>query len=382
MPAWLSWSAMDQWVLPLAFIVAGALLGLGLERLIFPRLRKLTERTQRHWDDVLLHSMRRAPTILFTALGASAAANLLPLTPRVRSLLSDGLMILIVFTLTLFVARATGEAIKRWARRTGTFMAGSGLVTMIAKLVIMVLGLLLILQNLGISIGPILGAIGIGSLAVALALQPTLANAFAGFQILATRQVRNGDYIRLESGEEGHVVDIRWRNTTIKARLDDHFVIVPNSTLIDSILVNYNLPRRPTWLRVRVGVSYESDLERVEQVALEVAREVWKEFSSTDATEEPAVRYKEFGDSAITLQARIMTNEFDDQSRVQHEFIKRLHRRFAEEGIVIPWPIRTLDIPDAVRVVVDGRSEGDGLQSARGLRPPPIRREQPDAIEP
>lgn len=358
MPPWLTWSELDAWVLPLAFILAGALLGWGLERLVVPRLRKLTRRTTAGWDDILVESLRHSPTLILTAIGAYAASQLLPLEDTPRRILGQALMVLIVLGLSLVAARMAGEAIRHWARRTGAFVAGSGLVTAITKLAILALGLLIILQNLGISIGPILGAVGIGSLAVALALQSTLANAIAGFQIIATRQVRNGDYVRLETGEEGYVVDIRWRNTTIRALYEDHFVIVPNSKLVDAILLNYNLPGRPIWVRLRVGVSYRSDLERVERVALEVAREVWREFSDPEVTEEPVLRFKEFGDSAVTFQLRVMVQEFSDQFPVLHELIKRLHRRFGEQGINIPWPIRTLDVPEAVRVVVDGPRGG------------------------
>lgn len=331
---------------------------MAFERFAVQRLVVAARRTGWEWDDILLRSLRRAPTLLFTAAGAYAATRLLPLQPSVEGPLAAAIGVLIIFAFTLIAARAASEGIQRYAMRSGTFLPASSLVTNIAKLIVLLLGLLVILANLGVRIGPVLGALGIGSLAVGLALQPTLANFFAGFQILATRQIRDGDYVRLETGEEGYVVDIRWRNTTIKALWEDHEVIVPNSKLSDSIVLNYSLPTRPMWVRVPVGVSYKSDLEQVERVSLEVAEEVWREFTSAREGDEPILRFDAFGDSAVTFQMRILIEEFSTQFRVRHEFIKRLHRRYAEEGITIPWPIRTLDIPAAVRVEAVGPPAG------------------------
>lgn len=357
----LAWRTLVAWGLPLAFILVGALAGVFFERVAVRRLRRLAARTAWEWDDVILLSLRRAPTLLLTAAGAWTATRILPLEPDVQRILEKILMVLVIFSLTLVIARAAGEGIRRYAARQGTFLPASSLVTNVAKLVIFILGGLIILQNLDIQITPIIGALGLGGLAVALALQPSLSNAFAGFQIIATRQVREGDYIKLEGQEEGYVVDVRWRNTTMRSILDDFQVIIPNSKLAESIVTNYSLPSRPLWVRIGVGVSYRSDLEQVERVTLEVADEVWREFSHAREGEEPALRYKEFGDSAITFRVRIMVDEFQMQRIVMHEFIKRLHARYRQEGIEIPWPIRTLNVPRPIPVTLqDERPEGRG----------------------
>lgn len=349
----LDWATLEPWVLPFAFVVGGALVGILFEKLVVRRLDRATRRTVWEWDDVVMRSLKRAPVLLFTAAGAWAATQFLPLTGPVESFLENALMVLVILSVTMIASRAAAEWISRYATRQGTALPASSLVTNIARLVVFVLGILLILANLGINITALVTGLGIGGLAVALALQPTLANAFAGFQIIATRQVRDGDYVRLESGEEGYVVDIRWRNTTIKALYDDYEIIVPNSKLSDSILFNYNLPARPYWVRVEVGVGYASDLERVEQVTLEVATEVWKEYTRAHKGDEPVLRFREFADSAITLSVRVLADRFAHQYRIRHELVKRLQRRYEEEGIVIPWPIRTLHVPESARFRVE-----------------------------
>lgn len=341
---------ISTWGLPLGFILAGALFGYTLERVVLHRLRELSKASRTRWDDIVVDSLRHAPMLWFGALGAYAALQMLPLSPQANRVLRQLLVVLVLFSVTVVVARIAGEIVNQYALRTRSPLPASSLVTNIAKLVIVIAGILLILQNLGVSITPLVTGLGIGGLAVALAIQPTLANLFSGFQVIASGQVRRGDYIRLDTGVEGHVVDVHWRNTTIQALLSDHLIIVPNSRLGDSILTNFTLPHRYLWTRIDVGVHYDSDLQHVERVALEVAREVASQVPGARADEEPLIRYREFADSSIVFTVFIQTDEFGERLPVRHEFIKRLHARFAEEGIVIPFPIRTLHLPEAVRV--------------------------------
>lgn len=337
------------WGLPFAFLLGGALVGLLFEKVVLQRLASLSRKTRWRWDDIAVDSLKRAPIFWFTALGAVAATHLLPLSSQVVTILDRTLVALIIFSFTLVAARIGANLVRDYARRSHTAVPAASLVTNVTQLVIFVAGGLFILQTLGVSITPIITGLGIGGLAVALALQPTLANVFAGFQIIGSRQVRNGDFIRLETGEEGFVTDIKWRNTTIKALWDDFEVVVPNSKLGDSVVINYNLPSRPYWVKIEVGVHYDSDLQRVEEVTLAVAREVAAEFAGR-TEDDPVLRFREFGDSSISFRVRILVEHFRNQFRVQHEFVKRLHERYAEEGITIPFPIRTLHTPETLRI--------------------------------
>ena len=203
------------------------------------------------------------------------------------------------------------------------------------------LGALIVLSNLGIAITPLLTALGVGSLAVALALQPTLSNLFAGFQIALARQIRVGDFVELETGQQGYVTDIGWRSTQIR-ELPSNLVIVPNARIAEIIVRNYALPENEQSALVQVGVSYSSDLDRVEAVTIEVAREVQRTVSGALSEFEPFIRYHTFGDSAIGFSVILRVREFTDRYLVTHEFVKRLHRRYAAEGIEIPFPQRVV----------------------------------------
>lgn len=348
---------LTAWLWPLAFVAAGLVLGLLFERFVLDRLKRFVDGGRWKWDDLIVGALGRGPLLWFVALGMWAAVERLNLSAEIAGTLQTGIAVLVIFSLTLVAARIVANAVHAYARRSEGGLPASSLIINLVKGLVYVLGLLMILPQLGVQITPLITGLGIGGLAVALALQDTLSNLFSGFQIILTRQVVTGDYIQLESGHEGYVTDVQWRNSTIKSRLDDAETVIPNRKLADSVVTNYSMPHNPMWVKLEAGVHYASDLERVEEVTLDVGREVAEEVDGADGDTEPVIRYRGFGDSAITFVTRVKVDEFDRQFLVKHEFIKRLHQRFDEEDITIPFPIRTLDVPDTFRVqeeVADG----------------------------
>jgi small-conductance mechanosensitive channel len=190
-----------------------------------------------------------------------------------------------------------------------------------------------------------LTALGVGGLAVALALQEPLANFFAGLFITLAGQIRVGDYVRLDSGQEGYVVDFSWRSTRLRM-LANNLVVVPNAKLAQAIVVNHHLPSQDLAVLVDVGVDYGCDLRHVERVAVDVGRDVMRDVTGGVPEFDPFVRYHTFGESSIDFTVILRAKEFVDQYLIKHEFVKRLHARFNEEGIVIPFPIRTIAYRD------------------------------------
>jgi len=233
------------------------------------------------------------------------------------------------------------QYVNLYAARVRGVLPSTTIVANVTRTLVFIVGGLVVLQTLGVSITPILTALGVGGLAVALALQDTLSNLFSGLQIIGSGQVKPGDFIRLESGEEGFVADVTWRNTTIR-QLSNNMVIVPNSHLASSRVTNFDQPDKSQAVLVQVGVAYDSDLQRVEQLTAEVGRDVMKSVSGGVAEFDPFVRFHTFGDSSIDFTVILRGGQFVDQYLIKHEFIKRLHARYKEEGIEIPFPIRTV----------------------------------------
>jgi small-conductance mechanosensitive channel len=252
----------------------------------------------------------------------------------------------VIAILTYGLTRVAGMLLVSYLRSRGVRRKAAidqGLILFLRRsltLAIYAIGLLVMLDYLGVSITPLIAGLGIGGLAVALALQPTLGNFFAGTQIVSDRVVRVGDYIELDSGVRGYVVDIGWRSTRVRTPFNN-LVIIPNSRLAESIITNYYGPTMELAVMVYAGVSYGSDLWHVEEVALSVTREVIKDLDEAVKTFEPWFGYDEFGESNIVFWLWLQAKDRIASFRVKSELIKRLRTRFAQEDITINYPVRT-----------------------------------------
>jgi small-conductance mechanosensitive channel len=324
-------------VVAAALPLAGLVLGVLLTKLAVRRSRGVAHAIA----PAVVTELREMLVVCLAIGGAYGSIVLLPLTRDTDAVARKVLMVLVIAAATLVAARLSAGAVRRFVLRTGESGAYGSIFLNITRLVVVSVGLLVVLQSLGISITPILTALGVGGLAVALALQDTLANLFAGIHVIASKYVKGGDYVRLDSGEEGWVVDINWRHTSLR-QIPDNLIMVPNAKLASTILTNFHRPAQPMGVPVDVGVSYDSDLEHVERVTLEVAREVLRDVSGGEEAFEPYIWYCEFNDFSIDFKVYLRVREYYHQYPVVHEFIKRLHRRYKAEGIVIPFPIRTL----------------------------------------
>ena len=330
-------------IFAVAFLVGGIIVGFAVERIIFSRIHRFAKKTQWQGDEVIISAMRGAPILLFGILGFYSALAYLPLKPAIETLSQKALLVIIIFAVTLVIARLAAGFIRLQSSKTAGALPSASLFINLTRIVVFIVGILIILQSLGISITPLITALGIGGLAVALALQPTLSNLFAGIQIIISKQLETGDYVELDSGAKGYVTDISWRNTTIR-ELPNNLIVVPNAKLADSIVKNFNRPQKEMSVLVDVGVSYNSDLEKVEQVTLDVAKKVVQELQEGKSEFEPFLYYKEFADFSINFTVIFRVHEYVNKFRARHEFIKRLHKRYKQEGIEIPFPIRTVHL--------------------------------------
>ncbi|MDH5662708.1 MAG: mechanosensitive ion channel family protein, partial [Elusimicrobiota bacterium] len=198
---------------------------------------------------------------------------------------------------------------------------------------------LMILRYLNVEITPLVATLGLGGLAVGLALQNTLSNFFAGVHIISDRPINVGDYIEMEGNIAGYVEDIGWRSTRIRT-LPNTIVIVPNSKIAESVIVNNYLPVQEMSIVLQCGVAYGSDLEKVEKVTVDVARKIQQTVPGAVKTFEPFIRYHTFGDSNINFSIILRVEEFVARYLVTHEFFKALKARYDKENIEISWPIR------------------------------------------
>jgi len=329
-------------VAPLSVFLFTLISGYILRGFLFKRLSAWTKNTKTEIDDIIISAAKGPFMIWCFMLGIYFALEISNLPEGHVQLIGKILLVLGIASATLVLANISSRFVKVYSGRLEAALSVTTLTQNISRIIIFGVGIMIILNNLGISIMPILATLGVGGLAVALALQDTLSNLFAGFHIIMARQVKAGDYIKLESGEEGYVTDITWRTTKIRM-LPNNVVLVPNEKLSKAIVINYYLPDKEMAVLVNLGVHYNSDLKHVEKVTVEVAKEVMKDVCGSVREFEPFIRYHTLGDFSVNFTVILRAKEFVDQYLIKHEFIKRLHERYAKEGIIIPYPIRAIN---------------------------------------
>ncbi len=341
--------SLSKVVPPWLYVPAAALLWILslwlVKKFIVYRLKKWAASTTAHWDDILIDSISFPANFLILASGLTLLIQLLPMPDKVDRGMLIVLQGSVIISIVCFLDGLAKGLLDEYASKTIFSQVSHGLTKGLIRGFVIGMGALIFLQLIGISITPILASLGIGSLAVALALQDTLSNFFAGIYVAVDKPVEVGQLIKLESGEEGHVIEVGWRSTRIRT-LSNNVVVIPNSKLMGSVITNYHLLDKEMVLTVEVGVHYSSDLSHVERVAREVAKEVMKKFQPQVLRFEPDVRFHTFGESSIIFTVVLRAKEFIDHYTVKHEFIKMLHDRFRKEGIIIPYPIRTIELTD------------------------------------
>jgi small-conductance mechanosensitive channel len=326
--------------LALALITTAVLI---IARGIFFRLfHRWAGKTESHLDDLIIEPIRIPSLFWCVAMGLYLGINVSDYDGKYLYYISRAIHILLVFSVTLAASHLTGKIFNYYIQKSDIPIPTTGLVNGLLKGGILIVGFIIILNFLGIPITPLLTALGVGGLAVALALQDTLANLFAGIHIMMEKSIRVGDFIKLETGQEGYVEDITWRTTRVRMLLNN-MVIIPNHKFSQSIVTNYYLPEKKMFLQIPVSVGYQSDPEKVEAVLGGVAQEAVGEIPGLLGDPEPVVRFiPGFGNSSLDFTLICQVQEFVDQYPVQHELRKRILKKFKEENIEIPYPHRTV----------------------------------------
>lgn len=334
--------SLKEYIIAGAIVIFSLLLGVIFKRIIIQWLLRITSRTAWKGDEVIVNASKAVFIYLFLIAGLFAAAIYMPgygLFKQEAVVLA--LSVLTTLCFTLIVSRIVTGSIAVYQETTDSPLVKSTILNYIVNSIVFMIGFLIILQLLKIPITPLLTALGVGGLAVALALQTTLSNLFAGIQILAAKNLHPGDFVRLQTGDDGYIVDINWRSTTIRA-LSNRIIIIPNNKLADSVINNFSKPEEEMSILIGVGVSYSSDLEQVERVTVDVAREAMAANEGAVHEFDPFIRYNKFDAYSINFNIILRVKTYVDQFLLQHEFIKRLHKRYKEEGIEIPFPITTI----------------------------------------
>jgi small-conductance mechanosensitive channel len=332
---------------PVAVFVAVVLAGLVLRRICFNILRNWALRTDSRLDVLLIETLRGPIVIWSILLGIHVATRISAIPPRHQRYIHPTIEVLWVWMITSAVSRLAGNAVRFYGAKVTGVQSVTSLSQKLVQLVVVMIGLVWILKVVfDMNLTPLLTAFGVGGLAVALALQDTLSNLFAGFYVSISGLIRIGDYIKLGSGEEGFITDITWRCATMRT-ITNNLVVIPNNKLGQTIFTNYYLPEPRMLMWVTFSVGYDSDIDRVEAILLEETMTAAETLDGLLADPPPAIRFNPGpGDWALVFQVNFNVAKFADQYKVQSDLRKLLYKRLVREKISMPFPTRTVLLED------------------------------------
>jgi small-conductance mechanosensitive channel len=333
------------WAAPLTVVLVTVAVGIVLQRMLYRAIHRWARRSQTAVDDFLIPAFGAPFIICVLMLGLHLATDFADLPAKAAPWVGKIFLALWIILLTLVAARVAGKIVKYWGSRAQGEVLITSLTENIAKLAVASVGLLFLLNALRISITPMLTAFGVGGLAVALALQDTLSNLFAGIYVSLHGQIRPGDYIRLDTGDEGTVRDINWSSTVVRA-LDNNLIILPNAKLAKATVTNFSRPDSRLAVSIRIPTAPGTDIDNLERVVLEEVRGAIGQIPGLLAEPEPVVRFNPgFGEFSLEFTLIYHVAKFEDQFFVRHELRRRIVKRFRQEGIEIPFLPRTLLAP-------------------------------------
>ena len=332
---------MNTWFIPAIIVFIGIVLGMIFKQVVHTRLKKAALTSEWEGDDIILHAVESQIVLWFFWAALSLALRDVEIAEPFGLYVSNFLIIILMASITHAAAKLIVGLLDLWSKKQGGGFPSTTMFTNFVWITVYSIGLLVILDALDISIAPMLTALGIGGLAVSLALKDTLTDVFAGLHILLSKKVQPGDFVSLDSGEMGYIQNITWRNTKMLERTNN-IIHIPNTKLSNAIIKNYDSGDPSFSVKIPVGVGYGSDLDVVERVVMEVANDLHQYMDEMNKQSTPSFKFRGFGQSSIDFMVYFRGNKYGDQNPIIHAFVKKLHKRFNEEGIEIPFPMRTV----------------------------------------
>lgn len=332
-----------QLIVPLAFLAGSLIAGLIVRKVLFGALRRWAKHTRSQLDALIIEGLNGPILLWALILGVHLATQNSRIPRAYLHYVPTILQVLWILSLTIAMSHVAGNAVRFYGSRFAGVQDVTSLTQKLAQLIVISLGIAWLLRVVfDLNPSTLVTTLGVGGLAVALALQDTLSNLFAGFYVSVSGLVRIGDYIKLNTGEEGYITDITWRCTMMRGT-SNNLVVIPNNKLGQAIYTNYHLPDPRMVMSLSFGVGYESDIDHVEAVLLEEVKSAASKIKGLLADPTPYIRFNPGpGDWALIFQVNFSVTEFADQYLVESELRKHIFKRLQQERISMPFPTRTV----------------------------------------
>lgn len=334
------WTLSDI-ALPLGIVTGAVVLGVVVEYIVRRILNGHARKKGWTVGRALIRSFRGMPTIWFGLIALKTELNDFQLNTKAEHLIGIIITILTVFSITILLTRVATALVRNYSSRSAGVGSRITILENVVRIVIYIFGILTILHNLGVSITPILTALGVGGLAVALALQDTLSNLFAGLYIIMSKQIDPGDYVKLESGQEGTIIDIAWRVTTLRTPANT-MIIIPNSKFASSILTNFERPETISTIAIPFELKSSVNLDEISIMLVEIAKAVIASSEQADKAFTPTVAVVGLNDSTISIMLTLGVSEYRGQNKmrsaVYKKFFEQLKAVKGDTAVMAPPP--------------------------------------------
>jgi MscS family membrane protein len=342
-----------------AYFLGALALGYLLKRLLNSFVRRLIAKTESDFDNIVLEIFVDRITWVATVAGAYLASDELTRATSSADILArqwlnyaQGVIfvsfVIVIAALTIRMVDASVKYLmERHARRTSSRFneAIFPLLNRVIGVLIALIGLIVILHHFGQDVSSLVVSLGVGSLAIALAAQETLANMIGGFVIMTDRPFRVGDRIQLPSGEVGDVQEIGIRSTKI-LDFDNNLIVSPNADLIKGKIVNYSYPSDEIRILIEVNLAFGTDLDRAKLIMLDAAAQ----HPDVLRSPEPAVFLTGFGEAALKLLLVGRTNDYRKKFLTETAIRDSIYRKFVAEQISLSVPVRHVQLSGSMHV--------------------------------
>jgi MscS family membrane protein len=307
---------------------------------------RLTQKTATQLDDIILSKVKTPIFYLIILAGIATAFNFLPLSTQARVIFSRILLSIVIAIACYLASSFINVAIKGWftARRavTGT-VKGRELIMLSRKIlnfIIFTLLIIFILTLWDVRVTALVASLGIAGFVFGFALRDIFANIFGGIALIADKSFKIGDFIKLESGEVGEIIDIGLRSTRIKSFDEGNEIIVPNNSLVTSKITNYGRPLIHLKMVVKIGVAYGSDIKKTREVLLDCTKKI------DGILENPSPRayFMEMADFSLNFRVVFWIGDFRHRFDIRDKFVSLAYGQLQSKGIKIPFPTRTIHI--------------------------------------
>ena len=305
-----------------------------------------TKKTATQLDDIILSKIKTPIFYLILLAGAATALNFLPLSSLARGI-SSKILLSIVIAISCYLASSfVNLFIRAWFTKRKTVMGKTKWLELIIisrkilNFIIFILLLILILNLWGVKVTSLVASLGIAGFVVGFALRDIFANIFGGIALIADKSFKIGDFIKIESGEIGEIIDIGLRSTRIKSFDEGNEIIIPNNNLVTTKITNYGRPAINLKMVIKIGVAYGSDIKKTKQILLDCAKKI--EGILKDPS--PRVYFMEMADFSLNFRVVFWIRNYKDRFEIQDKIISLAYEKLQAQGVKIPFPTRTIHI--------------------------------------